>query len=95
MENKIMDQLAVKTEKTNVLSMKLSHANKQIDDLNSEKAVIESCIADVNLYFKIIVKTRDSLLMFSVRQHLAEKPKPVFLMLSCVEGVSESIALPK
>lgn len=45
-----MDKLAVKNKKTKVLSMKLSHANNQIDDLNSEKDVLKSYVADVNLY---------------------------------------------
>ncbi|XP_023763644.1 uncharacterized protein LOC111912141 [Lactuca sativa] len=84
-----------KTEKVKVLFMKLSQANKQIDDLNSEKAVVKSCVADVNLYLQNLVETCDSLLMFPVGQHLVEKLKPVFSMLNRIEGVLESDALLK
>ncbi|CAI9260637.1 unnamed protein product [Lactuca saligna] len=75
--------------------MKLYHANKQIDDLNSEKEVLKSYVADVNLYFQTLRETCDSLIMVSVRQHLVEKLKLVFSMLNCIERVSEHDAIRK
>lgn len=41
LENKIMDEHAVKIEKVKVLSVKLSYANKQIDKIKYEKAIIK------------------------------------------------------
>ncbi|CAI9272811.1 unnamed protein product [Lactuca saligna] len=41
------------------------------------------------------VETRDSLLIVSVRQYLADKIKPVFSMLNKIEGVSDRDDLPK
>lgn len=84
-ENNIMDQLAVKTKKAKVLSVKLSHANKQIGDLNTDNNVLKSCVLDVNQYFQNLVETRDSFLMVSVHQHLADKLKPVFSLLKTLK----------
>ncbi|CAH1451764.1 unnamed protein product [Lactuca virosa] len=95
MENKIMDKLAVKTEKVKDLSIHLENANKKLDALKSENVVIKSCIADVNLFLQNLVETRDSLLTVSVRQHLADKLKPVFSLMNHIKGVSESGSLPK
>ncbi|CAI9265360.1 unnamed protein product [Lactuca saligna] len=49
-ESKIMDALAIKTEKVKVLTVKLENAEKRVNDLLSEKPVMKSCIADVKLY---------------------------------------------
>lgn len=66
-KNKLMDKLAIKTEKTKVLSLRLSQANKQINDHNYEKVVLKICVAVVNLYLQNPVETRDSLLTVSER----------------------------
>ncbi|CAI9266380.1 unnamed protein product [Lactuca saligna] len=80
-KNVLMDKLSIKTEKEKVVSTHLSHANKEIEDLKSEKAIIKRCVADVNAHMHNLIKTRDSLLTVSVRQHLAQKLKPIFSML--------------
>ncbi|CAI9263909.1 unnamed protein product [Lactuca saligna] len=95
MENKIMDDLAVKTEKVKVLYVKLNHANKRIEDLLSEKVVMKSCITGVNSLLLNIIETIDSLITITVRKHLAEKHRSVFIMLNRLEGVSKSVAPPK
>ncbi|CAI9270582.1 unnamed protein product [Lactuca saligna] len=56
---------------------------------------MKSCIADVNTYLTNIIETHDSLLTVSVRQHLADKLKPIFYMLNRLEGVLESDSLLK
>lgn len=90
-----MDKLAQKIEKTKVLSVKLNYANLYLDDLESEKIVLKSCVLEVNEYLHHILDTRDSLLTVVVRQHLADKLKPIFAMLNRIEGVSECDVLPK
>lgn len=89
-----MDELAVKTEKMKVLNVKLSYANKQIDELKSEKVVIKSCVSDVNVDLYNLIETCESLLAVYVRQHLVEKLKPIFSMLDKIQGVPES-SIPK
>ncbi|CAI9276624.1 unnamed protein product [Lactuca saligna] len=59
MESKVMDGLAVKTEKVEVLGL----------------------VSD-------IIDTKDSMITITVRKHLAEKFRPVFVMLHRLEGVS-------
>ncbi|XP_023762192.1 cell wall protein DAN4-like [Lactuca sativa] len=79
LENKIMDDLVVKTKKVKVLSVKLANANHHIDELKFKKAVMKSCIADVNAFLSNLIEMHDSQLMIFVR----------------IEGVSESGTLPK
>lgn len=43
-ENKIMDELALKTTRVKVLSSKLTNANNKISTLKSERAVMKSCV---------------------------------------------------
>lgn len=61
-KNNLMDKLAQKNEKAEVLSIKLTYANKHLDDLESKKTVRKSCFSEVNHYLHYIVGTRDSLL---------------------------------
>lgn len=49
-ENKIMDQLAQKTEKIKVLSTKLNYTNSHLDYLENERTIVKSCIYDVNQF---------------------------------------------
>ena len=69
--------------------------NKKLDAFMSENVVIKSCIGDVNHFLQNLVETRDSLVIVSVCQHLADKLKPVFSMLNRIKGVSKSGSLPK
>lgn len=85
-ENAIMDKLAAKTKKANVLSLKLNYVNKHLDDLESEKAVIKTRVSEINQYMNHMVETRDSILTVLVCQHLTEKLKPIFSMLNCNKG---------
>lgn len=60
------------------MAVKLSQANQQIKELKFKKAVIKSCVADINADFHGLIETCDSLLTVSVRQHLVEKLKPIY-----------------
>lgn len=94
-ENNLTDKLAQKTENAKILSFKLQYMNKHLDGLESEKTVIKSCVSEINHYIWCLVESRDSLLTVSVRQHLADQLKPVFLMLNRIEGVLKRAAIPK
>ncbi|CAI9302398.1 unnamed protein product [Lactuca saligna] len=59
MENKIMDALAIKEEKCKVLETQLHYTEKQVDDLQSEKAVTRSCISNVTGLLSNIIETRE------------------------------------
>lgn len=94
-ENAIMDKLAAKTKKVMVLSHKLNYVNKHLDDLESEKAVIKTCVSEINQYMNHMVETRDSILTIVVLQHLTENLKPIFDMWNRIECVSRGDALLK
>ncbi|CAI9294203.1 unnamed protein product [Lactuca saligna] len=61
----------------------------------SEKAVFQSCVSNINLYLHNLIETRDSLFTVSVRQHLAKKLQPIFAILNQLQGVLDSIHVPK
>lgn len=63
--------------------------------MESKNIVIKSCVSEVNHNLQRLVETHDSFLSVSVRQHLADKLKPLFSMLNKIEGVSKSDALLK
>ncbi|CAI9280548.1 unnamed protein product [Lactuca saligna] len=90
MERKIMNALAVKTEKVKVLTVKLKNAEKQVNDLLSEKVTMKTCIAEIIGMLLDIIETRDLMITIMVKKHLAEKLSPVFAMLHRLEGVPES-----
>lgn len=62
-----MDQLAVKKENVKVLSVKLAHAEQQINTLLFEKAVMKIFGADVNALLSDIIEIRDSLITITVK----------------------------
>lgn len=90
-----MDALAVKTENVKVLTVKLENAEKRVNDLQSEKEVMKSCIEDVNALLSNIIDTDDSMMTITVKKSLSEKLRPVFAMLNLLEGVPESSSIPK
>lgn len=90
-----MDELAAKTEKVKVLSVKLNQENRQIDELKSEKTVMKSCVEYLNSLLSNIIKIHDTLIPLTMKKHLADKLRPAFAMLNRLEGVSESTALSK
>ena len=81
-ESKIMDELALRTTQLRAQSIKLKHANKEIKELNSERAVMETCVGDVNSLLSNLLEAHDSILTISVRRHLADKLCPAFTLLN-------------
>ncbi|CAI9299172.1 unnamed protein product [Lactuca saligna] len=94
-ENALMDTLAIKTEKVQVVSTHLSHANTKIQELMPDKVVVKSVVIDVNKFLHNLIKTHDSMLTVSVRQHLVNKLQPIFYMLDLIDGVSKFGTLSK
>ena len=78
-----------------MLEMKLQYAHQQVDDLIAEKAVTRSCIPDVSGLLSDIIETRDPMISITVKKHLADKLRPVFAMLHCLEGVSKLMSFLK
>lgn len=95
MESKIMDTLAIKTEKVKVLTIKLENDEKQVNELLSEKAAMKSYIVNATGMLFDIIETMDSMIIITVRKNLAKKLRPVFTMLHRLEGVSESCKIQK
>lgn len=89
-ENKIMDKIAIKTEKAKILKVQLANTNQELDALKSKMVVLKRCVTDFKLFWQTFIETHNSLLTVSVRQHLADKFEPVFSMLNRIKGVSES-----
>lgn len=77
------------------LFLKLNQAIKRIEEIILEKAVMKSCITDVNVLLSDITETRDSLTTITFRKHLAEKHRPIFVILNGLEGVLEFFVTPK
>ncbi|CAH1433570.1 unnamed protein product [Lactuca virosa] len=77
MESKIMDSLAIKTERVKVLTVKLEQDEKQVQDLITKRAVTKNCISDITGLLLDVIETRDSMVTISVRKHLNEKLRQV------------------
>lgn len=78
-----------------MLSAKLDTAEKKVDELLFERAVVKSYISDVNSLLLNIVEDRDPLIPITVQKHLANKLLSTFAMLNRFEGVSEFSSLPE
>lgn len=90
-----MYTLAIKTERVNVLSVKLENAEKQVQDLLTERAIIKSCVSDITSLLLDVIETRESMITISVRKHLNEKLMPIFIMLHRLQGISDQTFVPK
>ncbi|CAI9301953.1 unnamed protein product [Lactuca saligna] len=75
--------------------VKLENVEKKVKDLLSEREVMRSCISNVTCLLLDIIKTKDSMITFTVWNHLAEKLHSVFAMLHRLEGVSPQNSDPK
>lgn len=93
-ESGIMEELAAKTTKVQVLAAKLAQENKEIKELKSEQVFIKS-VGDVNALLSNILDAHNPILSISIRRHLADKFRPALAMLNQIEGVSKSSDLPK
>ncbi|CAI9276276.1 unnamed protein product [Lactuca saligna] len=90
-----MVQLAEKTQKSKVLSIKMKIATKHVDDIDNERNIVKSCLSGINQYPLRLVETPNSLFTVSVRQQLSDKLQLVFVMPNQIECVSGSEDFPK
>lgn len=77
-----MDELAAKTMRVKVQSLKVSQAKKEIEELKSERAVVKSCVLDVNALLSNLIEAHDPLIPITIRWHLANKLRPSISMLN-------------
>lgn len=82
MENKIVNELTIKTDKVKVLSVKLNQVNMQIDEGKFKKAVMQSYVADINSLLSNIVESCYPLIHITIKRHQANKLRPAFPMLN-------------
>lgn len=90
-----MDDLTLRTTQLKTKNLKLNQANKEIDELKSEKAVMKTCVDDISALLTNLLEPHDSVLTISFRWHLAEKLCPTLEILHRLEGVSEADVPPK
>ena len=62
---------ALRTTQLKTQTLKLNQANKVIDELQSKKAVMKTCVGDVNTLLTNLLDVQDSILTITVRRHLA------------------------
>nr|KAJ0211212.1 hypothetical protein LSAT_V11C400205310 [Lactuca sativa] len=94
-ENKVVDELDKRTSQLKVHNLKLHTATQKLNDLKSEREVIRSSVGDVHLIPHHLLDAHDSILTISICHHLAEKLHPALDILSRIEGVSNTVVLPK
>lgn len=94
LESKVMDELALKTTQLKTQTLKLKQVNKDIDILQSERAVIKNYVGDVHSIILHLFEAHDLVLTITVRRLLAEKLRVTLDILSRIKGVSESVAPP-
>lgn len=93
-KSKIMDELALRTTQVHTQTIKLKHARLKIDELKYERALMKSCISDVNSLMSNLIEAHEPIQTITNHKHLADKLCPAFALLNRLEGVSEaSVAL--
>ncbi|XP_023756113.1 uncharacterized protein LOC111904595 [Lactuca sativa] len=73
----------------------MDELDRQINDLKSEREVIQSSTADVHSILLHLTEASDPLITITVRRHLAAKLRPTLDVLSHTEGVSVTGVQPK
>ncbi|CAI9281518.1 unnamed protein product [Lactuca saligna] len=94
-ERKIMNELARQTTQVKTQSVKLKHAQKEIDYIKSERTSIKSCVSDVNYLLSNLIEAHDPVLTITIPRHLADKLRPKIALLNRIKGVPEVIVLPE
>nr|KAJ0197850.1 hypothetical protein LSAT_V11C700361140 [Lactuca sativa] len=91
MENSLMDELVSKTTQLKTKNLQLSQANNEVNQLRSERAVVNSCVSDGHAILLSVLEAHDPILTISARHCLVDKFRPALGMLSRIEGVSEAM----
>ncbi|CAI9263314.1 unnamed protein product [Lactuca saligna] len=88
-ESTTKEELDRQSSELTLATHQLSQAEKEIDSLRSEKAVVKSCVSDVHGALSNIIEAHDLILNYSVRRSLAEKLAPALALLIRIEGILE------
>lgn len=71
-----MDDLALRTTQLKTQTVKLNLEDKEIGELNSERAVMKAYVSDVSSLLSNLLQAHDSVLTISFCTHLDEKLLP-------------------
>ncbi|KAI3765950.1 hypothetical protein L2E82_15997 [Cichorium intybus] len=94
-ENYLMDKLAAKETKIQLLKTDLRHQSAILTSALSQNKAIRSGVSEIDSFLHRIVEDSDPILTPQVRRHLTLKLHPVFNLLAALKGVSEGVASPK
>ncbi|KAL7590713.1 hypothetical protein Lser_V15G41340 [Lactuca serriola] len=88
-ENRIMHELHSRTSQLKMQNYKLRTATAELNDLNSEREVIRSYVADVRSILLHLLEAHDPIITITIIRHLDDKLRPALDILSRIEGVPE------
>ncbi|KAI3505843.1 hypothetical protein L1887_28142 [Cichorium endivia] len=94
-ENELMDLVASKTTKIQLLKAKLQNTTAVLSSAVSQSQAVRNCVTKIDTYIRRMVEDDDPVLTPYLRGHITHKLHPVFLLLSKIQGVSEDVAVPK
>ncbi|KAI3790935.1 hypothetical protein L2E82_04384 [Cichorium intybus] len=94
-ENYLMDKVAAKETKIQLLKTDLRHQSAILTSALSQNKAIRSGVSEIDSFLHRIVEDSDPILNPQVRRHLTLKLHPVFNLLAALKGVSEGVASPK
>ncbi|KAI3709029.1 hypothetical protein L2E82_38736 [Cichorium intybus] len=94
-ENYLMDKLAAKETKIQLLKSDLRHKSAILTSAVSQNKAVRSGVSEIDSFLHRIVEDTDPILNPQVRRHLTLKLHPVFNLLAALKGVSEGVASPK
>ncbi|KAI3510617.1 hypothetical protein L1887_17749 [Cichorium endivia] len=94
-ENELMDLVASKTTKIQLLKTRLQNTNAVLSSSISKSHAVRNCVNKIETFIRRMVEDEDPVLTPYLRGHITNKLHPVFLLLSKIQGVSEDVAVPK
>ena len=86
-----MDVLARKTTQIEVQQVQLSHADKEIFSIKTERAILKNCAYDVLNRLSNVIHDHDPILTLTIRNHLTSKLLPMIEILNQMKGGTEPI----
>ncbi|KAI3751858.1 hypothetical protein L2E82_22949 [Cichorium intybus] len=94
-ENSLMDSLAAKETKIQLLKSDIQHKSAILTSAVSQNKAVRNGVSEIDSFLHRIVEDTDPILTPQVRRHLTLKLHPVFNLLAALKGVSEGVASPK
>ncbi|XP_052621085.1 formyltetrahydrofolate deformylase 1, mitochondrial [Lactuca sativa] len=86
-----MDELDRRTSQLKMQNYKLRTATVELNDLKSEKEVIQSSTANVHSILLHLLEAHDPIITITIKRHLADKLRPALDILSHIEGVPVTV----